>query len=381
MKILWISHSQKLGGAERGLAEAVHGLIVNRHEIWVIVPSEGELASVLRKHGATVFAVPYRWWVHDGNMPLTWAQRAWYTGSHFRAAYRIARVVRRFKPEIMITNAMPVPAGALAAKFCGIPHIWCLHEFGERDQNLVFDLGKRFSFWFIHKMSDKVTVNSKALWNFVLQQLPDANLAIVYYAIDIPPTIPDVKLPSGFKLVLLGQITPGKGQHEAIEAVNILRARGLNVRLTLMGSEHNPSYSKCIHDLIEKYNLAGIVKFLGFSPTPLSYLKSADVVMVCSSNEAFGRVTVEAMKLSRPVVGACAAGTAELIKDGVTGLLYESGNTADLASKIEVLYQNAELRARLGANAREWATHTFTTEACASGLLKIIGEVMAVSRN
>ena len=97
---------------------------------------------------------------------------------------------------------------------------------------------------------------------------------------------------------------------------------------------------------------------------------------VCSRAEAFGRVTVEAMKCGVPVIGARAAGTAELIKDGQTGLLYQPGNVGDLADTIEKLISNGEMRARLAEAARRWAHETFSRARFARQFLALAHEAL-----
>jgi glycosyltransferase involved in cell wall biosynthesis len=197
----------------------------------------------------------------------------------------------------------------------------------------------------------------------------------VFYSVDV--TLPKLQasLPLGFNVVMVATIAPGKRQHEAIEAVHILRSKGLNIQLTLIGG-HNPAYSTHIRELIKKHDLCDAVHILGYSDRALSYLSAADVVLVCSSNEAFGRVTVEAMKLSKPVIGAYAGGTQDLIQDGLTGLFYESGNTEQLAEKIEYSYNNPELRIKFGEKGRDWVANTFTMENYTSGLLGVIKQAM-----
>jgi glycosyltransferase involved in cell wall biosynthesis len=372
---MFLSHGNNLNGAERCLAEAVRGLTHEAHDVGVVVPSEGDLASVLRGFGATVVIVPHRWWVHHGRTQLTWRQKAKNSAHHFVDAYRIRRAIRGMNSQILITNTITIPTGALAAKFCRIPHIWYLHEFGEKDHNFVFDLGSRFSFWFINHTSAKVIVNSKSVYKFFQRYIPSAKLSLVFYSVDV--TLPQIhaSLPSGFNVVLAATIAPGKRQHEAIEAVHILRSKGLNIQLTLIGG-HNAAYYTHIRELIKKHDICDAVHILGHSDRPLSYLSAADVVLVCSSNEAFGRVTVEAMKLSKPVIGAYAAGTQELIQDDLTGLFYESGNAEQLAEKIEYLYINPELRIKLGEKGREWAVKRFNIKNYTSGLLEVIKESM-----
>jgi glycosyltransferase involved in cell wall biosynthesis len=375
MRLIFLSHGNTLNGAERCLAEAVRGLTHEGHDVGVVVPSEGDLAPVLRGFGATVVVVPHRWWVHHGGTQLTWRQKAKNSAHHFVDANRIRRVIRRMNSQILITNTITIPTGALAAKFCRIPHIWYLHEFGEKDHNFVFDFGPRFSLWFINHTSAKVIVNSKSVYRFFQRFIPLSKLSLVYYSVDVTLPKPQASLPLGFNVVMVATIAPGKRQHEAVGAVHILRSKGLNIQLTLVGG-HSPAYSTHIRELIKKHDLCDAVHILGHSDCALSYLSAADVVLVCSSNEAFGRVTVEAMKLSKPVIGAYAGGTQDLIQDGLTGLFYESGNTEQLAEKIEYLYSNPELRIKLGEKGRDWAANTFTIENYTSGLLGVVKQAM-----
>lgn len=63
--------------------------------------------------------------------------------------------------------------------------------------------------------------------------------------------------------------------------------------------------------------------------------KNVDIEIVSSKQEAFGKITVEAMMGQIPVIGSNSGGTKELIKHNQNGLLFESGNADDLAKKIE----------------------------------------------
>jgi glycosyltransferase involved in cell wall biosynthesis len=103
----------------------------------------------------------------------------------------------------------------------------------------------------------------------------------------------------------------------------------------------------------------------------------ATVALVCSRDEAFGRVTVEAMKRGRPVVGAAAGGTGRLIEDGVTGRLYPPGDPAALAAVVGELLGDDATRARIARAGWAWAAETFTSERQADGFLAAADEVCA----
>ena len=116
------------------------------------------------------------------------------------------------------------------------------------------------------------------------------------------------------------------------------------------------------------------VHVLPFARNPFAQIP-ADVVLTCSQGEALGIATVEAMKFGKAVIGADSGGTRELIDDGTTGLLFRVGSADDLAATIERLYHDRDLLHRLGANARAWATATFTRERYISELLDAFNEV------
>lgn len=78
--------------------------------------------------------------------------------------------------------------------------------------------------------------------------------------------------------------------------------------------------------------------------------------LVCSSSEAFGRVTLESMLSGLPVIGADTAGTGELIINGMNGLLYKNKDENDLALKIHMLLDDS-LRKRLSDAAFLYASN------------------------
>jgi glycosyltransferase involved in cell wall biosynthesis len=96
-----------------------------------------------------------------------------------------------------------------------------------------------------------------------------------------------------------------------------------------------------------------------------AYYERAALVCVPSRREGYGMVAREAMAHGRPVVATRAGGLVDAIDDGVDGMLVER---RDLRAAVERLLGDAELRARLGAAAREKARREWSEEACARAL-------------
>jgi glycosyltransferase involved in cell wall biosynthesis len=76
---------------------------------------------------------------------------------------------------------------------------------------------------------------------------------------------------------------------------------------------------------------------------------------MCSKCEAFGRVTIEAMKIGIPVIGSNTCGTVELIEHERSGLLYEQGNPSGLANEVIKLIKYPELKERIIKEAKNHA--------------------------
>jgi len=88
-------------------------------------------------------------------------------------------------------------------------------------------------------------------------------------------------------------------------------------------------------------------------------------------------VTVEAMKLGKPVVGADCGATSELIRDGNTGFLYRPGDAEALSRKIEILFRDRETLIALGENAREWSHRTCNLQTYTAALHGVLKKVLA----
>jgi len=275
-----------------------------------------------------------------------------------------------------VTNTLTIPVGALAAKWAGIPHIWYIHEFGDDDHDVAFDYGNRISLCLINKLSERVIFNSRAVAERFQNSIPPAKCRTIDYAVEVP-IIPLVGRDdvSPFRIILVGRMTMAKRQEDAIRAIASLAQRGFNVRLTLLGTE-DPTYGAYIHNLVKELEVEEIIEFLPFTVDPFALVASADVALMCSKMEAFGRVTIEAMKLGKAVIAANSGGTSDIIQNGLNGLFYQPFDPEDLARKLEMLYSNPELVRKLGRTAQEWAAQKFNLSSYSSSLMKVFSEVV-----
>jgi glycosyltransferase involved in cell wall biosynthesis len=119
--------------------------------------------------------------------------------------------------------------------------------------------------------------------------------------------------------------------------------------------------------------LPGRAVFLGWVPDPHALYAAADVFVLPSEMEGFGLVFIEAAFHGVPSIGVAVGGVPEAIVDGQTGLLVPLGDGASLVSAIRRLRDDAPLRRRLGAAARERAYQERTADRMAAAYAATFG--------
>jgi glycosyltransferase involved in cell wall biosynthesis len=104
-----------------------------------------------------------------------------------------------------------------------------------------------------------------------------------------------------------------------------------------------------------------------------------DIFVLPSESEAFSNALLEAMACGCCPVGSRVGGTPELIADGERGLLFESGNAADLAEKLALLIRDAGLRHRFGEAAAACARDTFSIQRAVQRMAELYGRLLTRS--
>ena len=381
MKVVWVSHSGgPIGGAELALFEAVKGLLAKGVDLKVVLPWHGDLMTRLDQLGVPTHITHFSWWVTRSKETSLWA-RARNLIYNVSAARKLARYLRSSGADVVVSNTLASPVGSWAAALARVPHVWYVHElFGRSGHDLYFDLGERLSLALMQRLSNTIIANSQTVLSEFKKHVPADKLRVIYFGIDVPEIEVDKYVPeAGLNLIHVGILSPGKRQEDVVRALAKLAGQGFDVRLTLLGDER-PEYGSMLRALCVELGVEDRVRFVPFSADPFSYMSAADCLVMCSKGEGFGRVTVEAMKLGKPVVGAESGGTAELVRHGETGLLFPVGDIEDLACKIEMLYRDRTLLANMGRNAREWACANFNPEKYSAELIDIL-EAAIVSRS
>lgn len=386
MKICLISHSARKGGAEIVLLETVEALTERNVECCVLLPAEGELSTELARRGIPFEIIPYSMWMTRAGTPFL---------PRLKTAIRIAATVipvaikiRKWKCDLIFSNTATVCVGAFASFFLGKPHIWHIHEFGYEDHQLTFLFGKILPYKIMNYLSRGWISNSHVIQKKWGQFLDISKSQVIYYSMNYrraehafhsTPPFHDPALHGAFRCVIVGTLFSGKGQHDAVRAIGELARCHMDVELLVIG-KGDSEYQRQLIDLVTEHAIQKQVRFIGHVDDPLPFLLGANVALVCSRAEAFGRVTIEAMLAGKPVIGARSGATQELIREGFNGLFYTPGDPKQLAEKIAFFYHNRTLCEKWGQNGKEWAEGIFTKERYSLDLFSFLDSLNGGSR-
>lgn len=338
---MFVSHSAGLGGAELAMCEQADQL--RNFDIFshIILPSKGPLESVLIEKGIGYTIVDdYSFWVSIKELSQTPELIKERNLKNIEAATEISDLIKDINPTLIVNNTIVNPWGYPGARVNDLPLVWMVHEFGDKDHGLPLVHGIEATRSFIVEMSDAVVACSDA----VKRSLPShaGNVSTVYNLLQLDEVVNQSKEKvvspfsddKAFKLCTVGTVSEGKGQDYIVDAIDSLKKDGMHVELMIIGAPASKKYQTQLKKKIKTLGLESSITFLGFINNPYPYIKQADAVVVASRNEAFGRITAEAMAIGVPVIASNSGGSLEMILDKKSGFLFEASNPQSLAKVI-----------------------------------------------
>lgn len=383
MKILFVAHSGEIsGGANRSLLSLICQLRDRRGvEPCVLVPAKD---SAMEKACAGLSIPVYTGAYHTcctvyRREPKDAVRFLKLIAAPAVDRYHAQRISRSLPEDfdLIYTNERMIIIGGYLARMRRIPHVWHVRSFSTENKT-------HFSpFWYalMNRFSDRIVLISQALADRFRRYIPDGKLRLVYNGLEAERYMAESKPREGrLKLLLTGRIVPAKGQREALQALELLVHRhGVDAELYFAGqipTYEDRKYWEALTEFVRAHGLENRVHFLGEVSDMLEVRRKMDVELVCSWFEAFGRVTVEAMLAERPVVGANTGGTAEIVEDGRTGLLYDVSSAEDLAEKVLWMHGHPEEAAAMARRGKQRAVDCFSMENTADRVWEVICEAV-----
>jgi glycosyltransferase involved in cell wall biosynthesis len=178
--------------------------------------------------------------------------------------------------------------------------------------------------------------------------------------------------PEVFEILCVGRLTPAKGQHVLVDAIERLAQQGRRVRLRLVGSGiDEPSLRKRAAEIGQEL----VVFEGGVNQDHIRKLyAAADAFCIASFAEGIPVVLAEAMAMEVPCVTTHITGIPELIRNGVDGLLVAPSDLDGLVEALAKLMDDAELRERIGKSGRARVLEFFDLQRNAERLASIFRE-------
>ena len=376
MNILFVTHHDNFQGSSRSLMSLLEGLHEYDVAPFVVNPRESIFTKALQSKGIQYAILQVPWWI--SRRTLTCKKKIDHVSVIRQSVPNIQKVIRDWKIDLVYTNSSVTPVGLLSARRERVPHIWHFREFGDLDFGLRFIYPKAVSKAIILR-SNAVICHSKVVRNYHFK--PGVkNVHQIYNGVAMKGQF-DERLAlrqqsqqdRPFTFIMMSGITPKKGQEVAIRALAGLRDNGVVARLVIGGSGKT-DYLEHLSGLCSELGLEAQVEFTGFNKDPFPSYYGADCALICSENEAFSRVGLEAMSTGLPLIGRNSGGNPEIIVDGETGVLYNTFE--ELVEAMLKLAQNPSLGQKMGLAGWQRARDLFNIEDYAANVYRVIQSVM-----
>lgn len=351
MNILLITHEMNLGGASKSLVTLASELKERGHNVTVILPLiKGQVYNDLKKRKIRTHLMFFGWRVTSKywNPLIRIGFKILYL---FEDLYvkSIVNIIKKYDIEIIHSNSSVIDIGIKAAIRANKPHIWHYREFQDfYGFDYIPNKNKRIKL--LSKSKGRVVLISYKLCEYYNDEVPQNIIRIIYNG------IPNVFLNDKYRtsvigkkervrFLLSGNFHRNKRHDIAIAAAKILFEMGYrNFELLIAGAIANiadsEKYEKELRD--QAMDMSDRIKFLGFVEDMVELRKNTDVELVCSNLEAFGRVTIEAMMGSNPVIASNSGANPELIEEGINGFLFDLNDTQQLVAKMQIFLDDIE---------------------------------------
>ena len=336
LKVLQVIPKLGYGGAETGCYDIAHYLPENGCKSF-IVTSGGELLKFVDKNKVKVFRLP----VQSKNPILILINAI------------ILTFIILFNNISIIHARSRAPAWSclIASKITSRKFVTTFHG----TYNFKNSLKKLYNSVMVR--SDLIIAGSNFIFSHIKENYSNylnqkKKLLVVFRGINVDYFDPTTKLETEEKkllkqweiekdkkiILLPGRLTTWKGQEVFIEAINLV-----NIELgyeafyaVILGSDQGRDlYKKKLIRLSEQYRLTKQLRFIDHCKDMALAYKVSDIIVSASIEpEAFGRVSVEAQSMEKPIIASNIGGSNETVVDEKTGYLFKAGDAKSLSQKI-----------------------------------------------
>lgn len=337
MKIVFVLHSHRSGGAERHLLQLMQGLSASGIECIFAGPLDSWLGEQLAAAKFRCEHVPYHG-IYD-----------------FVSLARLVRLIRREKPDLIHGH---LTRGAYyagwASRLTSVPNVATAHS---------TNAGKHFG------RAGRIIAVSDAVRRFLIEcGYPGNVLRTVRHGVPdyaAQPRLPQDQLRASLQLddapvfAMVARFESAKGHDIALRALATIKDRRWT--LVLAGAT-DTQWAEEMRQLATQLDIADRVRFVGHREDVASIYACADILLAPSRREALSLTLLEAAAFGKPIVATDVGGIGEAVANGETGLLVSPENPDELAGAIRTLLDDTNLRERMQKAARQRYERWFSLE-------------------
>ncbi len=312
-------------------------------------------------------------------VPLSWSRGGASPLGELRALWDVIRVYRRERPALAHHVAMkPILYGSIAGWLAGVPAVvnaatglgyFFISGAGLKTRlvraALRFGLNRPTSTVLAQNEQDAATLREEGL-------LHHGRVAVIRGSgVDVAAFQPGAESEGRPKAALVARMLWDKGVGELVEAARLLRARGVALDVDLVGPV-DPENPRGIPDAqLQAWTADGVVRWRGPVRDIAGLWRDTAIAVLPSYREGLPKSLLEAAAAGRALVAADVPGCREIVRHRETGLLVPARDPEALADALSELAQDPDLRARLGAAARELAEQAFSQDLIADETLAL----------
>ncbi len=269
--------------------------------------------------------------------------------------FKLRKVLRKLRPDIINTHLFAGDFwGRLAARPLGIPVLTTEHNMNDAEgciKNSLRSVMKNYSNEYV------------ACSNFVREYAQKRYGITKPFSVIYPgvvtkrfKNISPLTFHNPMRLLLLGRLTPQKGQEFALRAL-----AGLNfpLFLSIVGEGEDKEY---LQNLVKELKIGDWVTFLPPTREVESLYQETDVLLVPSIWEGFGMVAAEALSAGRLVVASAVGGLKEIIRDAKTGFLFKKLDQESFRNTLNYICRNKKMAMQITFKGREFVEDNFAVE-------------------
>jgi lipopolysaccharide heptosyltransferase II len=353
VNILQILPELRVGGVETGTVDLARHLVKLGHKA-VVISAGGELVKELEAAGVSHYQLP----VH---------KKSFFTMLKMIPA--IASII--IKENIDIVHArsrVPAWSAYFASRRTGKVFITTCHGFYNKQP-----------FSYVMGWGRKVIAPSNVIARHMIDDfgVPHERISLVPRSVDLSRfryTNPDEKRKEEFNVGIIGRVTPIKGHLHFIKAMHKASKSIPRLKIWIVGDapSSKEAYKEQLQVLIKRLGLWHNTEFLGTQRDIPAILTHLDLlVMATTTQEAFGRVVIEAQAAGVPVVATKVGGVIDVIEDGRTGLLVPAADPQSMSEAVVKIFKDKSLARRLAEEAVKNVGEKYNLDLMVKNTLKV----------